>query len=154
MYKLKTCKSNRVQFSMSQIMVHTVLRQKSETDCFHHVELVSSDDNEKCVAVVDPIIMLFNQERLNKLGADTVEAWLKSMESSSNSAVNRLRSQCSDDDLTYMIKSRHLQAPCEISAWIDYMGSHLDKFKELYAAEVADAQAKKSAELHVEQKTE
>ena len=89
--------------------------------------------------------MLFNQERLAKLGDHAVESWLKSMEAIGNSQVAQLRSQCSDDDLLYMVKSRHLQAPCELTAWTDYMASNMDKFKELMAAEIADRNANESA---------
>lgn len=146
MYKLKTCKKNKVSWKVSSsTMSQTSLRQKSECDCFYHVEMISPDDNRKCVAVVDPILMLFNQDRLNRLGDDTVKAWLKSMEESSNSSLAKIRSQCSDEDLITMVKSRHLQQPSELSAWVDYMSSHIDKFKEMYAAEMADEAAKKAA---------
>ena len=152
--KLMTCKQNKITWNLEHTIKHTTLRQKSECDCFYHVEMISADDNQKCVAVVDPLLMLFNQERLAKLGADTVESWLKSMEQSANSSYNKLLSQCSDDDILSMVKSRHLQQPSELSAWVDYMSSHMDKFKELYAAEVADQQAKKAAQSDDTSKTE
>lgn len=152
MYKLKTCKSNKVIWNLQNTLSNTSLRQKSECDTFYHVELISADDNQKCVAVVDPILMLFNQERLAKLGADTVESWIKSMEQTANSALNNLRSKCKDEDLISLVKSRHLQQPSELHAWIDYMSSHMDKFKELYAAEIADQKAKKAAEIDVQSK--
>ena len=39
-----------------------------------------------------------------------------------------LRSKCSDSDLMTMIKSRHLQSPCEILSWCKYMKDNVDVF--------------------------
>lgn len=145
-YYNKTCKKNSVRYNFSCVMPTTIHRSKSEVDVFYHQEMISSDDNNKCVAVVDPIIMLFNQDRLNKLGTDTVEKWLKSMELTNSSALAKLRSQCSDDDLIHMVKSRHIQQPSELSIWMDYMSQNLDEFKNLYAQEVANQSSSDSLE--------
>lgn len=141
----KLCKDNKVVWNLGSAYRTTQVRSRSEVDTFYNEISVSSDDGYNCVHVNDPIIMLFNQERLAKLGDHAVESWLKSMEAIGNSQVAKLRSQCSDDDLLYMVKSRHLQAPCELTAWADYMAANMDKFKELMAAELADKKAKESA---------
>lgn len=148
--KLKTVRKNKVVFNMRSVYRGTLTRQASNADTFYHVPLESSDDGHKCVAVVDPIYMLFNQERLDKMGDEAVKKWLKSMEDVSNNPLTKLRQTCCDDDLISMVKSRHLQAPCELSAWADYMAENLDKFKELYAQEVANQRVKDSAQLNPE----
>lgn len=144
-YYKKTCKANVVKFNFGCVMPTTFHRTKSEVDSFYNQEMISPDDGHKCIAVVDPIIMLFNQERLNKLGEDTVEKWLKSLEASNSSSLSKLRSQCSDDDLIHMIKSRHIQQPCELMIWMDYMSQNLKEFKDMYAQEVANQEVGSSS---------
>lgn len=139
---------------MRQVLRTTSVRDRSNADVFYHQKMISTDDGLECVAVVDPIIMLFNQERLTKMGDHAIEQWLKSMENISNSPLSKLRGQCSDDDLLYMIKSRHIQAPCELTAWADYMAANMNKFKDLMAAELADKKAKEAASLETPKNTE
>lgn len=152
--RVRTCRENKVVFNMRQVFRTTSVRERSNADVFYHQKMVSTDDGLECVAVVDPIIMLFNQERLSKMGDYAVEQWLKSMEDLSNSPLSKLRRECSDDDLLYMIKSRHIQAPCELTAWTDYMAANMDKFKNLMAAELADKKAKEAASLETSKNTE
>lgn len=148
-YYKKTCKANAVKFNFSCVLPTTIHRQKSEVDSFYCQEMISSDDGHKCIAVVDPIIMLFNQERLNRLGVDTVDKWLQSLEASNSSSLSKLRSQCSDDDLIHMIKSRHIQQPSELMIWMDYMSQNLNEFKDLYAQEVANQESQSSSNSDV-----
>lgn len=146
----KLCKNNKVTYNHKSSFPNTLVRVKSNVDCFYAEKQISPDDGKKCVCFRDPLIMLFNQERLSKIGKESVEKWLKSLEQLGSTSLDKLRSQCSDDDLCKMIKSRHLQQPCELIAWMDYMSANMDKFKEMYAAEMADREAEKSAALNDE----
>lgn len=147
---MHTCRNNKVKFVFKQALRNTVTRQNSTVDTFYMQKLVSADDNETAYACVDPLFMLFNEERLQKLGTTAVEKWLKSIEQGVSSSLDKLRKECSDDDLLYMIKSRHIQKPCEVSAWSDYMAENMDKFKDLMAAEIANKKVEEAALVQTE----
>lgn len=61
--------------------------------------------------------LLLNQQRLSALGVDTIKSYLDSL-SPSSSALSQIRSKVSDDDLITYVKSRYIQSPAELSAWI------------------------------------
>lgn len=105
----------------------TKVRESSIVDDFYTDVTTSESDGKELTFHVDPIVMLFNQERLNSLGIGAVQQLLSSMEVNGSSLSN-LREQCSDDMLLQMIKSRHLQAPSEIQAWLEYVDSNMSEF--------------------------
>lgn len=121
-------------------LVSSKFRQASLVDSFY-VNEVENADGTKAKTYIDPIYMLFNQERLNSIGNDAVQQWLKSLENFKDNPLRELRSKCSDDDLMTMIKSRHLQQPCEILAWARYMQANMDEFTENVRNVVAEKKA-------------
>lgn len=116
--------------------------QPSLVTSFYKEESISSESGEPMVVYHDPIYMLFNQQRLSKLGAGAVDMWLQQMNQSKANPLAELRKECSDEDLVSMIKSRHLQSPSEILAWSRLMTSKIDVFK----SEVAKLVASKEVE--------
>lgn len=118
---------------------HTVLREDSVVDEFYS-ETMSNIDGSDSVSFSDPIYILFNQQRLNRLGTSAVQAFFDSLQPKSDS-LRELRSKCSDDDLMAMMKSRHLQSPAEILAWCRYMESNVDHFNSEVKA-IIEAQSK------------
>lgn len=132
--------------------------QPSLVTSFYKEESVSSETGEAIVEYHDPIYMLFNQERLSKLGAGAVELWLNQMNQSRANPLAELRKECSDEDLVTMIKSRHLQSPSEILSWSRLMTSKLEEFKSEVAKLVAEKQVSENQpennEPNVEPKTE
>ncbi len=123
---------------------------------FYKEESVSSDSGEPMVVYHDPIYMLFNQQRLSKLGAGAVEMWLQQMNQSKADPLAELRKECSDEDLVTMIKSRHLQSPSEILSWSRLMTSKIDDFRSEVAKLVASKQVDQPSanEPNVEPKPE
>lgn len=120
----------------------TELREPSVVDEFHR-DSIFNENGEESVSFSDPIYILFNQQRLNKLGTSATQAFFDSLESKSD-ALAELRTKCSDDDLMKMVKSRHLQSPAEILAWCRYMEQNVDDFNNEIKALV---EAKKQDEL-------
>lgn len=106
-----------------------VFRQSSQVDQFYREEGISSTTGKKVVFYRDPLIMLFNQQRLNKLGLDGVTHYVESLMQQSNNPLSELRKNCSDADLLATIKSRHLQSPSEILAWSRYMSRNMKEFE-------------------------
>ena len=135
-----------MQFNKNTGLKHTILRQKSVVDEFYHEKCSPSDDKEDSVSVVDPIIVLFNQQRIDNMGATAAKAFLDSLAPESNSLAE-LRQKCSDEDLMQMVKSRHLQAPAEILAWCRYMQSNIDTFNSEVRKIVEAKQAEEAAKV-------
>lgn len=130
--------SDQMSFNPNVGLKHALLREESLVDEFYLEECASSDDKKPSFSVVDPLYTLFNQQRLDNLGAAAVKNYLDSLVPKSNELAE-LRQKCSDEDLMKMVKSRHLQAPCEILAWCRYMQQNISEFE----SEVAKLMAEK-----------
>ncbi len=124
-----------------ECMSNVVTMEKSLVHEFYVEEQVSNDDGSPMLQVSDPIYLLFNQQRLNSIGAGAVQMWIQQMSAAASSPLAELRKQCSDVDLLTMVKSRHIQSPSELLAWAQFMTSNMDKFESEVAKLVAAKQA-------------
>lgn len=124
-----------------------VVREATPVDMFYVEKSKSADDGRECVAFTDPIRMLFNQKRLNQLGQMGVDAWLDSLRNTKKDPLAELRKKCSDSDLKDMIKSRHLQQPSEIMAWVQYCQANMNTFETEVAKMVEARQAEEAAKM-------
>lgn len=118
------------KYSIKNSLATSIVRTPSLVDEFYTETIGTNDDKKPIVRFVDPIYMLFNQDRLSHLGAENVQLWLDSLISSGNHEIDELKSKCSDEQLTQMIKSRHLQSPSEILSWCRYMNDNIKEFNE------------------------
>lgn len=120
---------------------NVVVREVTPVDQFYFEKTKSSDDGEECIAYVDPIRMLFNQQRLDNLGSMAVENWLNSLKGTNADPLSELREKCSDADLLRMIKSRHIQQPSEVMAWVQYTQDNMAEFEAEAAKLLQERQA-------------
>lgn len=136
-------KNTKVQFYQfnSFGLERTYVRQPSLVDSFYFTEGVCPETGEKVFSFSHPLYMLFNQERLDRLGPSAVQQWLKSLYNASNSSLTELRSKCSDDDLLSMVKSRHIQHPCELERYIKSLNERAEFFNSEVARVVAEEKA-------------
>lgn len=155
-----TPKDNAVAFEKTSDvgLRQVILREPSVVDEFYFEECRPSDDSQPSFSVVDPIIVLFNQQRLDNMGVTAAKAFIDSLVPKSN-ALAELRQKCSDEDLMSMVKSRHLQAPAEILSWCRYMQQNIDTFnsevQKLVEARQAEEQQKvEQGKENVELKSE
>lgn len=122
-----------------------ILREPSVVDEFYFEKTCPANHKDESVSVVDPILILFNQQRLDSMGATAAKAFIDSLVPKSN-ALAELRQKCSDEDLMTMVKSRHLQSPSEILMWCRYMKNNIDTFnaevQKLVEARQAEEQQK------------
>lgn len=118
----------KYKYSTKNSLATSIVRTPSMVDEFYIETIGTNDDKKPIVRFVDPIYMLFNQERLSHMGAENVQRWLDSLNSAGNREIDELKSKCSDEQLTQMIKSRHLQSPSEILAWCRYMNDNIEEF--------------------------
>lgn len=119
--------SVNVKYNDSVGIYHAILREPSPVDVFHVEHCKPSNDSMESISLVDPLIMLFNQERLSNLGEMGATAFLDSL-MQRESSLSELRKKVSDDDLCAMIKSRYLQTPSEVTAWCRYIQGNVDAF--------------------------
>lgn len=124
----KMC-AESVQYANCTAFAQVVYRDESPVDSFYTEKTKASDDALESVSHVDPIILLFNQQRLDSLGDMGITAFLDSLQQRTD-AVAELRKKCSDEELAKMIKSRYLQTPSEITAWCRYMDSNVEAFNQ------------------------
>lgn len=135
-------KNNKIGFNFEGVTFqNVVVRETTPVDQFYFEKTIASDDNQKCVAFVDPIRMLFNQQRLSRIGSTAVDAWLTSMFNSKKDPLKELRKNCKDSDLRDLIKSRHIQQPCELMAYAQWCQDNMEKFKSEVSKLIAEKQA-------------
>lgn len=136
--------SKNIVFNHKLGQRHVVVREPSVVDSFYYEKCQPSDDKEVSFSVVDPIFVLFNQQRLDSMGSTAAKAFIDSLVPKSNSLAE-LRQKCSDEDLMCMIKSRHLQSPAEVLSWCRYMQQNIDTFNSEVRQLVEARQAEEAA---------
>lgn len=141
-----------VNYNVSVGVRHFILREVSPVDDFYQEVCKPCDDSMESISFVDPIVILFNQERLDNLGTMGVKAFLDSLQQR-ESSLSDLRSKVSDDDLLSMIKSRHLQSPSEITAWCRYIENNVEAFNK-EVQELVKQQQQQTIEPSIEPQTE
>lgn len=123
------------------------VRQPSLVDSFYVEHHDSRDSFGGSTAIVNPLRMLMNQERLSRLGPQAVEMWLKSMRESGSSNVQQILKKCSDEDLLKMVKPREIQAPCELENYLNELNSRAELFNSEVARIVAERQAEENKQV-------
>lgn len=119
------------KFNLNIGLKQMVFCSPSVVDEFYTEKTVCSKNPESEIVLhCNPLHVLLNQKRLDKLGAMGLDQWLAQFDLKKTSDLEKLRSQCSDDDLIATLKSRHLQAPAEVLAWSRYMASNMNEFNE------------------------
>lgn len=78
--------------------------------------------------------LLFNQQRLEKiLGSDTVNAFLNGLDQRYKSSI-RQSVDAPDSVILDFVKSRNIQAPCELLAWSKYLNEQAQSLEDAAAA--------------------
>lgn len=93
------------------------------------VTYFSGDVKKTAIAYVDDIYMLFNQNRLDSVGKDTVQKWLDGLTPKSD-ALAQLRTKCTDEQLIAICKSRYIQSSSELLAWSEYLNANYSSIIE------------------------
>lgn len=117
---------NKISFCMDASVA--VVREPSLVDAFYMEERVCPERGDATVAFTDPLVMLFNQDRLNQMGDAALKMWIDSMANAKGSAMSELKSKLSDDELMDLVKSRHIQSPSELQAYAEWCNENVDEF--------------------------
>lgn len=118
------------------------------------VNVIEDADGNKCGSISNDIQLLLNQNRLNHLGPDNISQYLDQLSvnlSKPFSALTQLRKKMTDEQLMHFMKSRYVQTPSEMKAWISYLNNQYDKVlddveKEVMRQAVEYAEAQKAKE--------
>lgn len=136
-----TCKQNDFNYDLSDCSC-VILRQESLVDNFYYQENECTVTGGKTVCFTDPLIMLFNQERLSQMGGAAVKMWLDSLSHSTSSPMSELRSKLSDDDLMALVKSRHIQNPSELQAYAEWCNENIAELQTIVDKAKAETESK------------
>lgn len=88
-------------------------------------------NNEKSYCLrTDNYLILHQKDLENRIGLENVRQWIKALDQSSgrSSAHQQALDKLSDRDLFSLVRSRHIQAPADLSA---YVGSIVDDAVDL-----------------------
>lgn len=123
------------------------VRQPSLVDEFYHSTTVCPETGVEVTGYHHPLYMLFNQQRLDRLGEGAIRQWLDSLDRAGNNAVSEIRSKISDDDLLKLVKPRNIQSPSELESWINYLNERQDVFNKEVAQIVAEQKEQQEQQL-------
>lgn len=122
------------------------VRQPSLVDSFYIEKGVCAETGAETYSFNHPLYMLFNQERLNRLGDGAVQMWLKSLEQAGNSAYQNMRSKLTDSEMLTLVKSRHIQSPSELENWLNFLNERADLCNKEVAKVLAEEKERKEKE--------
>lgn len=145
--KRRNVVSEHIKYEFGHTELNLVVEvEESPVDDFYINERQPKNDSMKSKQFVNPLYVIFNQERLDELGEDTAKAWLDSLAPRAESELQQLRSKLSDEQLVTMIKSRYLQKPCEVVAWAKQMAADMESFNDEVARVFGEIQTKQVQE--------
>lgn len=129
----------------------TKLYQPSVIEPILHSKKINADGSERAILGTD-VSLLFNQERLNSLGTDTVNKFVELMNNYPSDKMAELRKSVSDEDLFKFVKSRNYQSLGELKSWCTYLSNNLDVELDEYSKrqeKIAEEKKKKAEEERV-----
>lgn len=115
-------------------------------ESIQHLTLPTTDGTI-CIKDSD-VSLLFNQQRLQVLGHDTIKDWLENLQNQHPSEMENLRSKCSDNQLMSVIKSRHIQSLSDLLHWSEAIEKDTESVHEYYrnkSSEEKKASAKETS---------
>lgn len=105
-----------------------VLFQKSIVHNLYETS-IELPDGQIAKNFCNDVTLLLDQKRLNGLGADTIKAYFEKL-TPLNDSLSELRKKVSDDDLISVIKSKYIQSPSELTAWISSLDENAQSVLE------------------------
>lgn len=127
---------------------NTVVVESRPIDSLNFVE-----QEDGSIRVVSDVTLLFNMERLQEvLGEDNIRSLIRSMQTNPKSPYSDGR--FTDDQLLQQVKSRYIQHPSEIRAWMEQLVDEADLVRSDYEELVAKVDAENATKSESESQTE
>ena len=135
-------------FNADATLNNTVVVESRPIDSLNFVE-----QEDGSLRVVSDVTLLFNMERLQEtLGEDNIRSLIRSMQTNPKSPYSDGR--FTDDQLLQQIKSRYIQHPSEIRAWMEELVDEADVVRSDYEELVAKVNAENAANSESQSQTE
>ena len=104
--------------------------------------LVCRENADGSVRYVSDVSLLFNEDRIiNDIGEDNFRALIRSMQEMPSSPY--YDTGLTDEQLIEAVKSRYIQSPSEIRAWVEKMVDESQYVRSEYEQLVAEVEASK-----------
>lgn len=102
--------------------------------------LLRRENEDGSYRIVSDVTLLFNEDRIiNDLGEDNLRNLVRSMQTNPSSPY--VDSNLTDEQLMETIKSRYLQSPSEVRAWLETLVDKADIVRSDYETLVEEARA-------------
>lgn len=102
--------------------------------------LIRRENEDGSYRIVSDVTLLFNEDRIiNDLGEDNLRNLVRSMQVNPSSPY--VDSGLTDEQMIETIKSRYLQSPSEVRAWLETLVDKADIVRSDYESLVEEARA-------------
>lgn len=106
--------------------------------------LLRRENEDGSYRIVSDVTLLFNEDRIiNDLGEDNLRNLVRSMQTNPSSPY--IDSGLTDEQMMETIKSRYLQSPSEVRAWLETLVDKADVVRSDYETLVEEANAAAAA---------
>lgn len=106
--------------------------------------LLRRENEDGSYRIVADVTLLFNEDRIiNDLGEDNLRNLVRSMQTNPSSPY--IDSNLTDEQMMETIKSRYLQSPSEVRAWLETLVDKADAVRSDYETLVEEANAAAAA---------
>lgn len=98
--------------------------------------LLIQDNGDGSFDYVSDVSLLFNQQRLDRMSLQALQAKFDEQVNAGNAGLSELRKHLSDADLQKFIKSRYIQSLSELQQWTNYLARTESNLVEAIKSEV------------------
>lgn len=99
--------------------------------------LLVQDNGDGSFVYVSDVSLLFNQQRLDRMSLQALQAKFDEQVNAGNTGLSELRKRLSDSDLQKFIKSRYIQSLSELQQWTNYLARTESNLVEAIKSEAA-----------------
>lgn len=125
----------RIKFNSTSCIPNTVVPFIRPIDT-----LIRRENEDGSYRIVSDVTLLFNEDRIiNDLGEDNLRNLVRSMQT--NPASPYVDSGLTDEQMMETVKSRYLQSPSEVRAWLETLVDKADVVRSDYESIVEEARA-------------
>lgn len=104
--------------------------------------LIRRENEDGSIRIVSDVTLLFNEDRIiNDLGEDNFRNLVRSMQEMPSSPY--YDSGLTDEQLIETVKSRYIQSPSEVRAWVEKMVDESQYVRSEYEQLVSEVEASK-----------
>lgn len=125
----------RINMRKRDLLLNTVVPSIRPVDT-----LIRRENEDGSYRIVSDVTLLFNEDRIvNDLGEDNLRNLVRSMQTNPSSPY--VDSGLTDEQMMETVKSRYLQSPSEVRAWLETLIDKADVVRSDYESLVEEARA-------------